>query len=128
MLWQKKKISHKKMERAALINLAEVANALGPHIKKKTIVDQGGNREKQIEGPGRKSPSLPMILEEKEVTYVECEKNAKEAPTYTIPRTTTTSPTPPPPYPTTPMREEKDIELCSGVYSTIQDVEIINIP
>ena len=45
---RRKKISHKKMERAVLINLAEVANALGPHIKRKTIVDQGGNKEKQI--------------------------------------------------------------------------------
>ena len=76
------------------MNLAEVANALGPHIKKRTIVDQGGNREKQIGGPGRKSPSLPTIPEDKEVTYVECEKRAKGAPTYTIPRTTTTSPPP----------------------------------
>ena len=83
------------MEQATLMNLAEVANALGPHIKKRTIVDQGGNREKQIGGPGRISPSLPTIQEEKEVTYVECEKQAKGAPTYTIPRTTNTSPSPP---------------------------------
>ena len=91
------------MERAALINLAEVATALGPHIKKKAIVYQGGDREKQIGGPtktGRKSPSLPTIQEEKEVTYVECEKRAKGAPTYTIPQTTNTSP--PPLLPTPP--------------------------
>ena len=88
------------MEQAALINLADVANALGPHIKRKPIVNQGGNKEKQIEGPGRKSPSLPTILEVDEVTYQECGKNSKGAPTYTIPRTTTTSP--PPLLPTPP--------------------------
>ena len=114
------------MEQAALINLAEVANALGPHIKRKTIVDQGGNKEKQIEGPGRKCPPLPMILEVDEVTYQECGKNTKGATTHTIPRTTTTSPPPPPPYPTS-MTAEEDMEMCSGVYSTIQDVQIINI-
>ena len=110
------------------MNLAEVANALGPHIKKRTIVDQGGNREQHTGGPGRKSPSSPTIPEDKEVTYVECEKRAKGAPIYTIPRTTNTSPPPPPPYPTTSMTAEEDMEMCSGVYSTIQDVEIINIP
>ena len=67
------------MERAALINLAEVATALGPHIKKKAIVDQGGDREKQIGGPtrtGRNSLSLPTVQEETEVTYVECDKTS----------------------------------------------------
>ena len=73
--------------------------------------------------------TLPTLQEEKEeVTYVECEKRATVAPTYTIPWTTTTSPPPPPPYPSTLMKEEEDMELCSGVYSTIQDVDIINIP
>ena len=74
---RRKKISHKKMEQASLINLAEVANALGPHIKRKTIVDQGGNKEK-IEGPGKKSPPLPTILEVDEVTYQECGKIPRE--------------------------------------------------
>ena len=87
------------MELAALINLAEVANALGPHIKRKTIVDQGDNKEKMV-GPGKKSPPLPMILEVDEVTHLDCGKNTKGAPTHTIPRTTTTSP--PPLLPTPP--------------------------
>ena len=104
-----------------------MANALGPHIKRKTIVDQGGNREKQIEGRGRKSLSLPTIQEEKEVTYVECDKS--QGSTYLhYPTDHHHQPTPPPPYPITSMTEEEDMELCSGVYSTIQDVEIINIP
>ena len=123
---RKKKISHKKMERAALINLAEVANALGPHIKRKTIVDQGYNKEKMA-GPGKKSPPLPMIQEVDEVTHLDSGKNTKGAPAHTIPWTTTTSPPPPPPYPTTSMTAEEDMEMCSGVYSTIQDVQIINI-
>ena len=117
------------MERAALVNLADVTTALSPHIKKKAIVNQRGDREKQIgelTRTGRKSPTLPTVQEEKEeVTDVECEKRTIVAPTYTIPRTTTTSP---PPYPSTLMKEEEDMELCSGVYSTIQDVKIINIP
>ena len=95
---RKKKLSHKRMERAALVNLADVATALGPHIKKKAIVNQGGDREKQIGGPtrtGRKPPTLPTVQEEKEeVTHVECEKRATVAPTYTIPQTTATSPPP----------------------------------
>ena len=97
----KKKLSCKRMERAALVNLADVATALDPHIKKKAIVNQGGDREKQIGGPtrtGRKPPTLPAVQEEKEeVTYVECEKRAMVVPTYTIPRTTATSPPPLPP-------------------------------
>ena len=98
---RKKKLSRKRMERATLVNLADVATALDPHIKKKAIVNQGGDREKQIGGPtrtARKPPTLPTVQEEKEdVTHVECEKRAMVVPTYTIPRTTATSPPPLPP-------------------------------
>ena len=93
---RQKKISQKKMERAALINLAEVASALGPHIKRKTIVDQGDNKEKMV-GPGKKSQPLPTIQEVDEVTHLDSGKNTKGATTHTIPLTTTTSPPPLPP-------------------------------
>ena len=120
------------MERAALANLADVATALSPHINQKVLVNQGGDKEKQIgelNRTGRKSLTLPTVQKEKEeVTDVECEKWAIVVPTYTLPQTTTSNPPPPPPYPSTIMREEEDMEQCSGVYSTIQDNDIINIP
>ena len=75
-------------------------------------------------GPGKKVPSLPMIKEVDEVTNGG--KHTKEVTPHTIPQTTTTSPPLPPPYPS--MSAEEDMELCSGLYSTIQDVQIINIP
>ena len=120
---RQQKISKKKMERQALINLAQVANTLGPSIKRRTLVDQGDSRE-IIVGPGKKIPTLPTIKEEVEVTNGG--KHTKEEIPHTIPQTTNTSPPLPPPYPS--MSAEEDMELCSGLYSTIQDVQIINIP
>ena len=118
---RKKKLSRKRMERAALVNLADVATALGPHIKKKAIVNQGADREKQIGGPtrtGRKRRSHMW--------------NVRNEPWWLLPTLSHGPPPPalppPPPYPSTLMKEEEDMELCSGVYSTIQDVDIINIP
>ena len=100
----KKKLSSKKIERAALANLANIATALSPHIQKKALVHQGVDKEKQVEEftrTGRKSPILPTIQEEKdEVTDVECEKRATVAPTHTLPWTTTTNPPPLLPTPT----------------------------
>ena len=96
---ERKNLSSKKIERAALVNLADIATALSPHIKKKALVNQGGDKEKQmgeLNKTGRKSLTLPTVQEEKEeVTDVECEKRAIVVPTYTFPRTTTTSPPPP---------------------------------
>ena len=45
----KKKLSSKKIERAALANLANIATALSPHIQKKALVHQGVDKEKQVE-------------------------------------------------------------------------------
>ena len=106
------------MERQALVNLAQVASALGPSIKRKT---QGDNTETPV-GPGNKIPAITTIKEEVEVT--KGGKHSKEARPHTIPRTTSTSP--PPPYPS--ISAEEDMELCSTLYSTIKDVEIVTIP
>ena len=83
---KKQKISQKKMEHQALINLAQVASALGPSIKRKT---QGDNVETPV-GPGNKIPAIATIKEEVEVT--KGGKHSKEARPPTIPRTTSTSP------------------------------------
>ena len=111
------------MERQALINLAQVASTLGPSIKRKTLVDQGDNVEKTV-GPGKKIPTIATIKEEVEVT--KGGKHTKEERPHNIPQTTNTSPPLPPPYPS--VSAEEDMELCSSLYSTIKDVEIINIP
>ena len=75
--------------------MANIATALSPHIQKKALVNQGVDKEKQMEEftrTGRKSPILLTIQEEKdEVTDVECEKLATVAPTYTLPQTTTSN-------------------------------------
>ena len=119
---KERKISQKKMERQALINLAQVASSLGPSIKRRTLVSQG-----EVEtpvGPGNKIPAIATIKEEVEVT--KGGKHVREERPHNIPQTTNTSPPLPPPYPS--VSAEEDMELCSSLYSTIKDVEIINIP
>ena len=119
---KERKISQKKMERLALINLAQVASSLGPSIKRKTLVSQG-DVEIPV-GPGNKIPAIATIKEEVEVT--KGGKHVREERPHNIPQTTNTSPPLPPPYPS--VSAEEDMELCSSLYSTIKDVEIINIP
>ena len=119
---KERKISQKKMERQALINLAQVASSLGPSIKRRTLVSQG-EAETPV-GPGNKIPAIATIKEEVEVT--KGGKHIGEERPHNIPQTTNTSPPLPPPYPS--VSAEEDMELCSSLYSTIKDVEIINIP
>ena len=96
------------MERDALINLAQVASALGPSIKRRTLVDQGDNRE-IIVGPGKKIPTLPTIKEEVEVTNGG--KHTEEVIPHTIPQTTNTSPPLPPPLPIYECRRRHGVVL-----------------
>ena len=117
---KQQKTSQRKMERQALVNLAQVASALGPSIKRKT---QGDNTETPV-GPGNKIPAITSVKEEVKVT--KGGKHSKEARPQTIPRTTSTSPPLPPPYPS--ISAEEDMKLCSTLYSTIKDVEIVTIP
>ena len=90
---KQQKTSQRKMERQALVNLAQVASALGPNIKRKTQ----GDVETPV-GPGNKIPAITSVKEEVEVT--KGVKHSKEARPSTIPQTTSTSPPPPPPSPT----------------------------
>ena len=106
----KRKQSNKKLQRAAIANLANLATALSPHIQQKALALQAGGKdskpkepksikkEKQVEElvmKGRNSPrALPTIQEDiGEVTDVECGKPAPVVPThtYTLPRTTSSN-------------------------------------
>ena len=143
----KKKQSSKKLQRAALANLA---TALSPalHQRAITLQTQAGCKKLGLEEPeavivdkqpgskvgtGRKLPLTPTRDQDKGYgVKEECVRSVSVAPTHTttLPKDTSSPPPPPPPpYPSDTMGEDEDnMELCTALYSKISDINIINIP
>ena len=122
-----KKPSSKQLQRAALLSLASVVS--------QTNQDAINNQPQDSKKAKPEMPEAIIVEKEPGQKYTgngvkeECAKsgNVVSLHTSTKPRNTS-SPLPPPPYPSEPLQEEENMELCTAIYSQIGDVNIINIP